>query len=130
MRKLILILLLAVVSNGAAAEWVKIYSGKKGSNLYADPTTIRTNGSHVKVWLLIDHSSPNPDVGGATSLSAVGKVDCDCKEEQFQAIAETHYGMNMGLGSVVWSRTEPSPWKVGEPGSGYEAIIKYACGKH
>jgi hypothetical protein len=48
MRKPILMMLLAVVSSSAAAEWVELGSNEI-STAYSDPATIRRNGDMVKM---------------------------------------------------------------------------------
>jgi hypothetical protein len=48
MRKLILILLLAVLSSSAMAEWIKV-GANDNSTIYADPATIRKEGNMVKM---------------------------------------------------------------------------------
>jgi len=60
MHKAILIMLLAVVSSSAMAEWVKV-SEDKLVTAYADPTTIRKLGDKVKMWALWDYSTAQED---------------------------------------------------------------------
>ena len=45
-----MVLLLAMMSNGSAAEWVKVRGlSEAGITVYADPTTIRRSGDMVKM---------------------------------------------------------------------------------
>jgi hypothetical protein len=55
MRKALLILLLAVVSNSAVAEWVQV-GGNETAITYADPATIRKAGNVVTMWRLLDYT--------------------------------------------------------------------------
>ncbi len=48
-------MILAVVSSSAAAEWTLVQTGKQ-SNEYVDLATIRTSGNLSKMWTLTNIS--------------------------------------------------------------------------
>lgn len=56
MRKVILIIMLGVFSNGSFAGWTKIGSSN-GDTVYAESSTTSRNGDAVKMWLLHDFST-------------------------------------------------------------------------
>ena len=57
MKKLLLILLLAVVTSSAMAEWVEFTEDDEETlTVYADPDTIQKTGNIVKMWSLINES--------------------------------------------------------------------------
>jgi len=59
MRKAILMMLLAMASGNAAAEWVKVAETHR-SVIYVNPASIRKVGHIVKMWSLADtQDSPN-----------------------------------------------------------------------
>jgi len=52
MKKLLLILILAIVSSSAIAEWFEVDTRRRvGLTAYADPTTIRKSGNKVEMWV-------------------------------------------------------------------------------
>jgi hypothetical protein len=80
MRKTIFLMLLAVVSSSAAAEWVEV-SKSETVTVYADPATIRKAGDMVKMWTLSDYKTPD-DV----HRSRVYQHEYDCKEWQIRLL--------------------------------------------
>src|SRR5471030_1082964 len=54
MRKTILMMLLAVVSGSAAAEWEEV-ANNENATTYADFVTIRKEGNLAKMWDVIDY---------------------------------------------------------------------------
>ena len=52
MHKIILIIVLAVVSSSAVAEWLKVDEGGSGISEYVNPDTILKSGSKATLWIL------------------------------------------------------------------------------
>jgi len=127
MRKVILMMLLAVVSNGAMAEWVKVGSNKNTA-IYVDQTTIQRAGNMSKVWQLTDFNTPNKDMG-EEYLSTKDQNEYDCKEAKLRRRASSQHSKNMGGGKVVYSDSYTSKWKPVPPDSGLEILWKFACVK-
>ena len=143
MRKGILMMLLAVVSSSAAAEWVEyrpnplvagVGSRYKNPTIYIDPSTVRKNGDKVKLWILLDYDAllvlyPSNPYNRGQYKSLRGQIEFDCKEEHSQDLyASFHYG-NMGSGVAVDSFSSPHQ-SVLIPLDSTNAILwKYACGK-
>ncbi len=63
MRRAVLMILLAVVSSSAIAEWVAIVSNETKTT-YADPATIRRAGDRAKMWSLIDLKTAETAING------------------------------------------------------------------
>lgn len=124
MRKAILMVVLAVVSNSAMAEWVKIGSGG-GSTSYADPTTIRKNGNMVKMWSLSDYVTPT---GRLSYMSSKTLDEYDCKEEQSRMLTSSVFSRNMGEGEVVFAGPGDLRWVPVAPGSEAKVLWNFACG--
>jgi len=127
MRKVILMMLLAVVSNGAMAEWVKVGSNKNTA-IYVDQTTIQRAGNMSKMWQLTDFNTPNKDMG-EEYLSTKDQNEYDCKEAKLRRRASSQHSKNMGGGKVVYSDSYTSKWKPVPPDSGLEILWKFACVK-
>lgn len=130
MRKVILMLLLAVLSSSAMAEWVKVGANDK-STIYADPATIRKEGNMVKMWRLKNYGSPKVySFSTNTVLSDREQSEYDCKEEQYRSLYISYHSEKYGKGEVVYRDTYPaSNWRPVEPDSIGAELWKLACGK-
>jgi hypothetical protein len=140
MRKAILLMILAVVSSNAAAEWVEVV--KAGDDdYYADPSTILKSGNMVKMWELRNSNWSDefknlmkgleatfPDYR-KTALSVKMQIEFDCKEQQTRTLFVYNYTGNMGLGEIIPSTIDTDKWEPIVPDSVAEALWKYACGK-
>lgn len=130
MRKVILMVLLAVVSNSAIAEWVAVGNDTNRSyTAYIDFSTIRINGDKVKMWELRDFNSAQESSGGKPYLSLMVQIEYDCKEEQVRDLYFSEHSGNMREGEVVNSSSKHSKWQPVSPESIGEAMWKVACGK-
>jgi len=129
MHKAILMLLLAIVSSSAVAEWTKVDlpSLKDGITSYIDLTTITKAGNKVKMWQLHNHESAK---AGDERLSIKIQKEYDCNEEKIRIRAHTIFSGSMGTGEVGYSsgNRKPSKWSPVEPGSSDEVFWKIACG--
>jgi len=125
----VFITLLVLSSAPAYAEWVEVGGPDDGTYThYADPTTIRRNGTLVKMWLLEDYKTIQT-VDGKSFLSDKVQREYDCAEEQQRLLAFYWFSGQMGSGAVVYSNTDPSKWAPVMPGSVGQALWKTACGK-
>ncbi len=127
MRKAILMLLLAVVSSSAAAEWVEVYPYEKGFANYADPATISRNGDIVKMWSLSDRKVPSDKY-----MSFKYLIEYDCKTEHYRWLDSSVHSGNMGVGTASHRTAGRRYWKpVRRHGGGiFETLWLFACGKH
>lgn len=128
MRKSILIMLLAVVSSSAWAEWVEV-SRNDTSTIYANPATIRKAGDIVKMWYLIDYRIIQGANVGSPFLSSKDQSEYDCKEERTRTLYFTNHSGNMGGGDNNYSSETPLNWRPISPGSVGESLWQFACGK-
>lgn len=127
MRKAILVMLLAVVSSSAAAEWVEV-ARSDTSTFYADPATIRRAGNIVKMWDLIDRKTPD-NFNNKPYMSQRSQHEYDCKEEQWRTLYFTFFSGNMAGGNAVYIDSDPGKWAPVPPGSIAEGMWKFACGR-
>lgn len=125
MRKVILMMSLAVVSNGAMAEWVNVASNKSTA-IYVDPATIHRKGNMATMWHLTDFNTPSKDMG-EEYLSTKDQNEYDCKEMKLRRRASSQHSKNMGGGKVVYSDTYTTRWKPVPSDSGVEILWKFAC---
>ncbi len=127
MPKAILILLLAAVSNGAAAEWVNVSTDDSGSTIYADPSTIRKVGNRVKMWVLFDYRKATLDAGDKI-MSKKKHEEYDCKKKQIRLLYLSKHSGRFTEGKVVYLNDIPyNKWVPVAPGSVLEDLWRYAC---
>ena len=84
MHKAILMMILAVVSSSAMAEWDKL-GATNVSTVYVEPTTIRKSVNKVKMWSLENFNSVQVVIG-KKYLSTKTQDEYDCKEEQYRTL--------------------------------------------
>ncbi len=136
MRKVILMLLLAVVSSSAMADWVRIGSIDAANLIiYANPDTIRRTGNIVSMWNLLDFTAIQRSAGSTnfpeiTYLSVKAQHEYDCKTAQQRILYFYWYSENMGKGDVVFSDDTVEEWSPVYPNSTKDILLKYACWKN
>ncbi len=127
MRKVILILMLAVVSISAKAEWVNIYSDENFS-IFADPSTISKNGNLVKMESLYDFKAAQAITTRNPSRSETWQKEFDCQVKKFRPLHMTLYPENMGKGTAIRINDEVGNWTPIQNDSLNEIEWKIACG--
>ena len=127
MRKVILMMSLAVVSNSVMAEWVNVGSNENTA-IYVDPATIHRSGNMATMWHLTDYKTASKDMGEAY-LSTKDQNEYDCKDVKIRRRASSQHSKNMGGGKVVYSDSFTTKWKPIPPESGTEVLWKFACVK-
>lgn len=125
--KTILMLLLAVVSSGAVAEWINVSTDESGSSVYADPATIQKVGNRVKMWVLFDYRKATLDAGDRI-MSIRKHEEYDCKETQVRLLYISKHSGRFTEGKMVYLNDIPNnEWVPVAPGSILEDLWKYAC---
>ncbi len=127
MSKTILMLLLAVVSSGAVAEWINVSTDESGSSIYADPATIQKVGNRVKMWVLFDYRKATLDAGDRI-MSIRKHEEYDCKETQVRLLYISKHSGRFTEGKMVYLNDIPNnEWVPVAPGGILEDLWKYAC---
>jgi hypothetical protein len=135
MRKIILMLLLAVVSSSAMAEWIFdgeaewIYVGRTDeSTVYFNSAKVLKTGNRTIMWELFDYEIPQKDI--APHLSEISQIEFDCKEELYRGLDVSYYSKPMGAGKPVYAeKIDSMGWHRILPDSIIETIFKQACDK-
>jgi hypothetical protein len=128
LRKVIFMLLLAILSGSAAAAWVAV-GGNDVSNTYVDPATILKAGDKVKMWHLVDFNAPQAKPSGKRYMSEKLQYEYDCKEPRARMRSFLSHSGNMGGGVMVEGDWHPRMWEPIPPGSVIDYLRKFACGK-
>jgi hypothetical protein len=122
MRKLALLMLLAVVSNSAMAEWSNV--GRDNvATFYVDYSTIKKTRRTVTMWYLFDYKSPQ----GGNYLSFKSRAEFECDKQQFKQDFVSYYAGDMGNGAVRKTEQGTNKWVPIPPGSTALILWKAAC---
>ena len=113
MKKTILMLLLAAMSTGAMAEWVKIYKFPDGDAVYASPSSINRVGDKATMQVLSDGKllsvSYEPNGASFQSTSFVALMEYDCDQLTAREMRNVHYSGRMGKGALVFDSLKGKP---------------------
>lgn len=129
MRKAVLMMLLAVVSNSAMAEWREI-GGNNKYTVYINPKILWQDGKIAKMWHLFDYKAVRSSNCHIDYISSILQYEYDCKEEKFRSVYLSAHSEHMGQGesSVVHSSPYPDKWEPVVPGSFGKTLFNMACG--
>jgi len=132
MKRILLVLLLMTCSV-SWAEWeLTDTSTDETVTFYHDKSTIRRNGSIVKMWTLRNYTTVQIDKQGKKYQSEVAHMVFNCKLEESVLISLTQYSAQLGAGSPIWSGTLKEgewEWRPNVPRTIGETEWKLACGK-
>jgi hypothetical protein len=129
MRKAIVMMLLAVVSSSAAAEWVSLGTTDNGTTVYVDPATIRRSGGMVEILSLFDLKTAELTPQGWRYTSQKSQQEYDCKEKRWRVLSFSQHSGNMGGGISVYVDSNPGNWLPVAPGSEGRLLWERTCGK-
>lgn len=125
MNKIILMLLLAVTSHSAIAEWVGLGS-RDNYTVYADPATIQnTNNGITMQWLIDFKTSTSGDAEPHMSMKTLSEFDC--KEERPRTLSSSWHSENMAEGKVVSSNSDIDVWVPGGTSPVNKVLWEFAC---
>ncbi len=118
-------LLLAAMSTGAMAEWVRLW-GTDVLEGYVDPDSIRKKGKNVVTQNMFDFKKPW-EYNGNEYRSSVVLFEFDCAEERARSLESIFYAESKGDGAIVDSWSSPNAWKVVFPATPLNSFMNYAC---
>ena len=128
-RKTILMLLLAVFSTTAAADWFPV-GGNENGTIYTDPATINKEGDIVSMWDLLDFKSVQVTTLGKKFLSQMSHHELDCKEKRGRLLETTIYSGNAESGEVIYRDISSGQWESLKPESVLQILWNIACGQN
>ena len=131
MKRLVLLILLALSSAPAYGEWVEVsVNVETGEKVYVDPDTIRRRGDIAEMWVLYDNKTAQPAVGHAY-LSKTVQNEYHCAEAMKRMVSVKEFSGHMGSGEVLHMNSSlfsTARWMPTRVGLG-ETLLKVACGK-
>jgi hypothetical protein len=128
MSKILLMILLIVISDGAiAVNWLQI-ADNDHLTVFFDTESSRVKGSHIKMWTLINYKTIKTYKPiGKEYLSLKTQDEYDCEEERSRTLYSVWYSEHFGKGEVVYSSLSQQEWQPVIPGSFGETGLKIAC---
>ena len=126
MRKFVLMLFIAAVSNNAIAGWDEAFSDDEVT-AYADTDTLIKKGARVKMWGMLDYSAEQT-ADNISYQSVKTIVEYDCQKNQTRQLYVSWQSENMGAGDVVYVNYEPQKWAPITADSAEESLFKISCG--
>ena len=126
MRKFLLVLLLAVVSNSALAGWVRIKN--EFVPAYIDTDSVSKDGEIAKLSKLYDYKAAQMDSHGKLMRSMVIRYEYDCESRSVRTLDLISYSGNMGVGNVLSEVSNPNVnWHPVNSDDSETKLFKYAC---
>lgn len=126
MKKTILALVLAAMSSGVRAEWVKVAESVNDDVFYLNSATIRKDGNLRRFWSIVD--SKERDKGG--SISRRSLFEFDCKEERSRLLSYSYHSEPLAGGKVLKSSsTTGDNWAYIAPDTVKAAMLKIVCAR-
>lgn len=127
MGRFILILLLAIVSNSALAEWTEIGENEE-LTAFTSFSSIKKHGHRITMWSMYNYKVPH-ELDGKTYQSSKTQLEFDCKMDRVRMLAFSIYPEIMGEGKALYSDTHTGQWTPSVPDSLNERRWKTICGK-
>jgi hypothetical protein len=130
MRKLILTMLLAAVSNAALAEWTEVGTTDDDAlTAYVDTGTIVKKGSKIRMWWMNDFENEQKS-GDVSYTSSRNISEFECNKKQMRQIYSSLHSESLGEGDAVAIDYEPEfKWTLIEADSIGELLFNAACGE-
>lgn len=127
MLQTIFLILLAMASGAAAAEWSKV-TELEGGSVYADPASIRRDGDVVRMRSLYDLkaaivSKANEKPYASQNLQG----EYDCRKAQWRPLDFSWHSKHMGEGRMVEHLSDTFRWEPVPAGTGVEMLWRLAC---
>lgn len=120
--------LLAVVSNTAMAQWIKVFTGSDNATVfYAAPASKQDTGADVaKIWVLNDLGKEQT-IDLKPYHSIISEKEYNCKEKQDRLLYSSYHSGNMGGLEVIHSGSVQEQWTSIKPDSPSAAEWEIAC---
>jgi hypothetical protein len=137
MHKAILMILLAVVSTNAMAEWTQIgddvaktegIDTGRGVKTFVRADIAGKHGARVTMWTIRDYESP-VTVENKKHFSSMSLEEYDCKDMQYKTLTFYWYSKHQAKGDIVYSDISHGDMQPIIPDSIAHTAWKLACGK-
>jgi hypothetical protein len=129
MRRPILMILLALISSNAMAQWIQVDHNSEFTT-YANHSSIRKHGHFAKMMSMYDYKTVQTNMTDSFLYrSTQQQGEYDCKKEASRMLASSLHSKKMGKGRVVHYKSRPLEWMTVSPKGIDETLWKIACSK-
>jgi hypothetical protein len=129
MRKLVLILMLAMVSGNAAAKWIMVNDNTEFTT-YGDRSTIHKKGHIAYMSSVFDFKTVQTLLSDSAKYNSTKQTGAyDCRDEKTKMLASTLYAKRMAKGRLVHRYKMQLDWQALKAKSASEALWKLACNR-
>lgn len=118
MNKFLIMLVLALISGKAFAEWTMIQTNENG-NMLIDFETVQKAENLITVSTLNDYYVQQPK----GEMSSEWLELHDCNNKQFKALSIKYYAENMAKGNLLAS------YRLSEAETAWSAVVPYSIGE-
>ena len=118
----ILMLLLLALPAALHAAWVPV-DATDASYDYLDPTSIRAEGSLLRVWTLQDLAQP--DAEGDRSYRSL--LEFHCPEARYRNLQVLFHAAPMGTGRLTGRTAQPGAWRAVLPSTVAASVMRRVC---
>ena len=134
LKQFLMIVVLISSSTCAYADWEKINSVAKNTNLFIDKSTAEISGPNwIKLWHIVDYASVQY-YEGKPFQSIKATFEYDCNNLRFRELIRILHAESMGNGMTVywthglWSMTnDPSTWIQPAENSIEASLVTAVC---
>ena len=139
-RNTILAALLGTLCLPAFADWLLV-SGGNDVSAYADKTTVEKSENTVKMWSLLNFTTPQHSAAAREDLdkgaspepvtyqSVRSQREYDCSGGKVRVLWFSMFSGTMATGAVTFTDSDKGEWENIPPQSLVETLSKLACQK-
>ncbi len=128
MRRLLCILILALISSEASAQWQSI-GESDAETAYVDIAGIKRYPNGLTAMsALFDLKQPRA-IGDMDYLSVKIEREYACRSRRSRIIAKAAYAGHMAQGEIIYTSNVREKWAIIAKDSAEEALWNIACGK-
>jgi len=118
-----------MVVGNSVTRWVAV-SSYASTTYYADPATIATTGSVVRIWVVSDYKVAHLIANGKPYMSKKMHMEWDCSTKEVRMLSSSFHGGNMGTGEAITTDSAPSEkWGIVPSNTAAEKLWRFACTK-
>jgi hypothetical protein len=123
-----LFITLLLITTNVLAGWTEMGSPSSGRfKCYVDYNSISKDGNFITFWMLTDWKEAK-ESSGDMRLSDLQRIKLDCKRRTMTLLDFIWYSKNMGLGAIVYSRSNLRGEPVSVPPmTGDEIVLNKLC---
>jgi len=130
MNLIVAFISLFIISTNALAGWTEMGAPSSGRfKVYVDYNSIFKDVNTITFWMLTDWKEVK-ESSGDKRLSDLQRIKLDCKKRTMKILDFSWHSKNMGLGSLVYSRSNINSEPISvAPMTIDEVVLNKLCSK-